>query len=231
MTRSFVVSAVVAVAIVMAAGTGEAVRGDTYVYGNLGTVATQSTSNSVGYLNGVQNNTRQAQGFSVGSTPWELTEIDLGLANSGLDTPDPKVFLYSDNAGAPGSQLAAFNITNGSVQFKQMYFFTGSYTTSPSTNYWIVAEDANSISDQSSFEWYAEDIFTTPTERNSSGISYLGTKAQAFSVGAWSDTLPSLSLRVNAVAVPEPPTYAIAMVAGVLGAGAVARKKFKQNVK
>lgn len=33
----------------------------------------------------------------------------------------------------------------------------------------------------------------------------------------------------QAVAVPEPPTYALAMVAGVLGAGAAARKKFRQS--
>lgn len=32
---------------------------------------------------------------------------------------------------------------------------------------------------------------------------------------------------LTAVAVPEPPTYAIAMVAGVLGAGAMARRKSK----
>lgn len=33
----------------------------------------------------------------------------------------------------------------------------------------------------------------------------------------------------QAVAVPEPPTYALAMVAGVLGAGAAARKKFRES--
>jgi len=35
----------------------------------------------------------------------------------------------------------------------------------------------------------------------------------------------SLDLPVDAVLVPEPPTYALAMVAGMLGAGAAARRR------
>jgi hypothetical protein len=85
--------------------------------------------------------------------------------------------------------------------------------------------DANS-SQQSSFEWFLEDTLATPSQRNSSGFSYLGTKVQNFTAAPWTNTLSGLSLRVSAVAVPEPSTYAFASLAGMIAAGAAARKKF-----
>lgn len=202
----------------------------TYVYGNYGTIATSIFSATVGYVNGVQNNTLVAQGFSVGATPWDIQQIDVGLASSGTGTTDPRVYLYSDNAGVPGSQLSEFTLSGSPVfNTKQTFFFTGTYTAQPSTNYWVLLKDSNASS-QSSFEWYLEDTGATPSERNSSGISYLGTRVQNFSAAPWTDTLNGLSVRVQAVAaVPEPPTYALAMVAGVLGAGAAARRGAKKS--
>jgi hypothetical protein len=202
----------------------------TYVYGNYGTIATSIFSATVGYVNGVQNNTLVGQGFSVGATPWDIQQIDVGLASSGTGTTDPRVYLYSDNAGVPGSQLSEFTLSGSPVSTsKQTFFFTGSYSAQPSTNYWVLLKDANAPS-QSSFEWYLEDSLATPTARNSSGISYLGTKVQDFTGGLWTDTLSGLSVRVQAVAaVPEPPTYALAMVAGVLGASAAARRRTKNS--
>jgi hypothetical protein len=90
-----------------------------------------------------------------------------------------------------------------------------------------VLGDANSGSQQTSFEWYLEDTGATPSQRNSSGFSYLGTKVQNFTGAAWTDTLSGLSLRTSAVAVPEPSTYAFASIASMLAAGAAARKKFQ----
>jgi hypothetical protein len=89
-----------------------------------------------------------------------------------------------------------------------------------------VLGDANAPS-QSSFEWFLEDTLATPTGRNASGITYLGTKAQSFSAGPWSDTISGLSMKVNGVAaVPEPSTYAFLSMTGLLAAGTAARRKF-----
>ena len=227
MLRSFastIAFAAAAIALTFASTVADAAP--TYVYGNYGSIATSIFSATVGYVNGVQNNTLVGQGFSVGATPWDIQQIDVGLASSGTGTTDPRVYLYSDNAGVPGSQLSEFTLSGSPVfNSKQTFFFPGSYSAQPSTNYWVLLKDANAPS-QSSFEWYLEDSGATPTGRNSSDISYLGTKVQNFTGSPWTDTLGGLSVRVQAVAaVPEPPTYALAMVAGVLGASAAARRR------
>jgi hypothetical protein len=227
MVRSFACSlALVAAAFLFTAASAEA-QPQQYVYGNYGTVATSIFSATVGYVNGIQNNTLAAQGFTVGSQPWDIKQVDVAIAASGTGGSDPRVYLFDDNAGVPGSLLTSFSLSNGPMtNSKQTHFFTGSYATSPSTNYWLVVGDANSQSVQSSFEWYLEDTGATPSQRNSSGISYLGTTVQSFGGGSWSNTQAGLSLRVNAVAVPEPSTVAFAATAGILAVGAAARRKF-----
>lgn len=227
MLRSFACSvALAAAALLFTAATAEA-QPQQYVYGNYGTVATSIFSATIGYVNGVQNNTLAAQGFTVGSQAWDIKQIDVAIAASGTGGSAPQVYLFDDNAGVPGNFLTLFTLSNGPMtNSKQTHFFTGSYATSPSTNYWLVVGDGNSQSGQSSFEWYLEDTGATPSQRNASGISYLGTKVQSFGFGPWSDSNAGLSLRVNAVAVPEPSTVAFVATAGVLAVGAAARRKF-----
>jgi len=203
------------------------------IYGNLGTVNASTTSNTVGYLNLAQQNQFQSQGFSVGnqlgSSAWDIQEIQVGLGSSG--SPSPVVGIYSDfasiNGAVPGNLLATFTGST-SVSSKGIYTFTGSFTALENTSYWVVLSNANSAS-QESYEWYSNDAFTQPTQQNASNVTYLGTKERDGLSGTWNSTLPSLSIGINAaVAVPEPPTYALAMVAGVLGAGAAARRRSKQ---
>ena len=209
MFRSLACSvALAAAALLFTVATAEA-QSQQYVYGNYGTVATSIFSATVGYVNGIQNNTLVSQGFTTGTGQWDIKQVDVALAASGVNPTAPKIYLFDDNAGVPGSILSEFSIANG-----------------PVSNYWLVTGDSNSISQQSSFEWYLEDTGATPSQRNSSGFSYLGSKVQNFSGAAWTDTLSGLSLRVSAVAVPEPSTYAFASMAGMIAAGAAARKKF-----
>ena len=231
MSRSLVTSALIAaLALVAVAVTAEA-SGIT-VYGNLGSVNTTTTSNSVGYLSLTQQNQFQSQGFSVGnqvgSSAWDIQEINVGLGSSG--SPSPVVGIYSDfasiNGPVPGSLLATFTGTS-TVSSKGIYTYTGSFTALENTSYWVVLSNANSAS-QESYEWYSNDAFTQPTQQNASNVTYLGTKERDGLAGTWNSTLPSLSISINAVAVPEPPTYALAMVAGVLGAGAAARRRAKK---
>jgi len=200
------------------------------IYGNLGTVNASTTSNTVGYLSLAQQNQFQAQGFSVGnqlgSSAWNIQQIQVGVGSTG--NPSPVVGIYSDfasiNGAVPGNLLATFTGST-SVSSKGIYTFTGSFTALENTSYWVVLSNANSAS-QESYEWYSNDAFTQPTQQNASNVTYLGTKERDGVSGTWNSTLPSLSIGIKAaVAVPEPPTYALAMVAGVLGAGAAARRR------
>ena len=192
------------------------------VYGNLGTVNSTSTSNTVGYLSNIQSNQFQAQGFSVGGSAWNIESIDLGLGSSG--SPFPVVRIFSDSAGSPGSALVSFTSGSAVVSSKAIYSFTGSFVALENTSYWVLLSNANSAS-QESYEWYSNDAFSTPAEKNASGLSYLGTK-ESNDGGAWSNTLPSLSISLrgsspNPTPVPEiDPTSlgsVLALVAGSLG--------------
>lgn len=197
------------------------------VYGNLGTVNTTSTSNTVGYLNNTQPNPQtnqyQAQGFSVGpqvgNSAWNIQKIDVGLGASG--SPSPVMQIYSNASGTPGSVLSSFT-TSSTVLAKQVYSFTGSFVAQENTSYWVVLSNANSAS-QESYEWYLNDAFSTPTTHLASGISYLGTK-ESNNLAPWIDTIPSLSIALFAtstLAVPEidPSSFgsALALLAGSLG--------------
>jgi len=233
MVRSLATTVALAVAaVVFTVATAEAAP-LVNIYGNLGTVNASTTSNTVGYLNLAQQNQFQSQGFSVGnqlgSSAWDIQEIQVGLGSSG--SPSPVVGIYSDfasiNGAVPGNLLATFTGST-SVSSKGIYTFTGSFTALENTSYWVVLSNANSAS-QESYEWYSNDAFTQPTQQNASNVTYLGTKERDGLSGTWNSTLPSLSIGIKAaVAVPEPPTYALAMVAGVLGAGAAARRRSKQ---
>jgi autotransporter-associated beta strand protein len=174
------------------------------VYGNLGTVNASTTSNTVGYLNSTWNDQFQAQGFSVGnqlgSSVWDIRQIQLGLGSTG--SPSPVVGIYSDfasiNGAVPGNLLATFTGST-SVSSKAIYTFTGSFTAAANTNYWVVLANANSAS-QESYEWYSNDAFTQPTVQNASNVTYLGTKERDGVSGTWNSTLPSLSIGINATA-------------------------------
>ena len=219
MVRSLAATVCLAIAaVVFTVATAEAAP-LVNIYGNLGTVNASTTSNTVGYLSPSQQNEFQSQGFSVGnqvgSSAWDIQEIQVGLGSS--SSPSPVVGIYSD-----------FASINGPVPGNLLATFTGSFTALENTSYWVVLSNANSAS-QESYEWYSNDAFSQPTQQNASNVTYLGTKQRDGLSGTWNSTLPSLSIGIKAaVAVPEPPTYALAMVAGVLGAGAAARRRSKK---
>jgi hypothetical protein len=65
-------------------------------------------------------------------------------------------------------------------------------------------------------------------------VTYVGTQEFDGVAGIWTSTLPSLSIQLYGVAastvtVPEPSTFALTLVAGVLMAGATARQRTKRK--
>lgn len=181
-----------------------------------------------------------AQGFTMGSTAYDLSAVKIGL---GLTSPVPTsseiiVSLYSDNgSNLPGSAIGTFNTASPTPAFvaetSNVYEFayTGTTTLTAGTKYWIVME---SISTSPLFEWY----FATgggapnPAEQNGSGVTYLGTVGTpGNAVPSWGtnlDAIASSNLRFNVVVVPEPSTYALGLV-GTLVIGAVARRKGRKT--
>jgi hypothetical protein len=202
------------------AGITSANAASTVLYGNFGTVNSSTTSNTVGYLSNSQQNQFQAQGFTMGSTDFELTSLEFGLGSTG--SPAPQVQIYGDNSGSPGSALAIFTLTSGPVSTKGSYNFNGSFVAQQNTKYWAVVSDANFASLES-FEWYTNDSFTTPSGKNASGIAYLGTKERNNVGGTWTDAIPSLSIGISGTAVvPEPSALALFGLATV---GFAARRR------
>ncbi len=191
------------------------------VFGNLGTVTASTTSNTVGYLSFSQQNQFQAQGFTMGSTDYQLTSLQFGLGSTG--TADPLVQIYGNNLGAPSSALATFTLTSPAVSSKGIYNFSGSFVAQKNTSYWAVLSNVNSA-DYESFEWYTNDAFTPPSGQNASGIDYLQTVERNNVGGAWTGAIPSLSIQIRGTAVPEPSSLSMLVLGGVVMA-LVSRKK------
>ena len=190
------------------------------VFGNLGTVTASTTSNTVGYLSLSQQNQFSAQGFTMGSTDYQLTSLQFGLESTG--TANPLVQIYGNNLGAPSSALATFSLTSGPVFSKDIYNFSGSFVVEKNTSYWAVLSNVNSA-DLESFEWYSNSAFTPPSGQNASGIGYLQTVERNNVGGAWTGAIPSLSFQIRGTAVPEPSTGLLV----VLGLGGLLLKRRK----
>jgi hypothetical protein len=195
---------------------------DVDLFGNLGTVNASTDSVTVGYITSGIENQFESQGFSVGSTAYVLSRIDLGLQSFG--SPSPVVSIYTDAANEPGTPLAAFTTTS-TVASKQVYSFTGSFTLSANTSYWIVLSNSNSASIER-YDWYTNDASTPPSAINGSGFTYLLSKERDNVGGTWDPAnMPNLSINLAGTAVPEPSTYALGLIAtGVLAAMARRRK-------
>lgn len=205
---------IIALGAVVLAADPTLLRADV-VYGNLGPAgagALSSTNTDFGV--GDPNEQGIAQGFTVGasSSLRTIESVTLGLFVD--PTAARTVSIYSDNAGVPGSALFTSSPVTVGNTGKYTFTFSGA-TLSNNTSYWIVPEGPSS--------WYFNTgPASAPTEQNSSGYSYLGTKVLNTS-SQWVDADFAV-YSTSIVAVPEPHAIVLAGIGGVMAA-IVARRR------
>lgn len=189
----------------------------TVVFGNLGAAGTNSPSGTnTDFGPGDSNEIALAQGFTTGSSSQYLTvtSITLGLFATSSGTLNRTVSIFSDASGSPGS--AVFTSAVVPVGNTGTYTFNFSNATlNPSTSYWVVPEGPAS--------WYLNNGNSAPTGLNSSGYVSTGAKLQNPSSQWVSADFPGYS--VSVVAVPEPGTVGLLVVAGLAGGFALIRRR------
>lgn len=198
----------------------------------LGNAGRQFGSNSLQYK-------QLAQGFTIGSTAYDLTSVSVGL-NLTATVPTSSqisVSLFADSgSNTPGSSLVTFDTASPTPSFatgrtEYVFTFTGSQTLAANTKYWVVVQNVPGTSPLFDWSYAAGNPSDKPTAKNSSGVTYLATLGtQALDATNWtrdlSTNFSNLSFKVNVV--PEPSTYALGM-AGTLVMGAVARRRNRKT--
>jgi hypothetical protein len=181
-----------------------------------------------------------AQGFTMGSTAYDLSAVIIGL-NFGATVPTSSqisVGLFTNGGGnVPGSLIGSFNTASPTPSFTAstinayQFNYTGTTTLTASTSYWIVVQNVPASSPV--FDWYmaSGNPSDDPAQQNSSGVTFLGTRGTITGDASnWTRNLTTnfSNLRFNVVVVPEPSTYALGL-AGTLVMGAVARRKSRKT--
>jgi hypothetical protein len=199
------------------------------IYSNLGTPDSSSNA-AIGYNSVANFDVTYAQGFTTGASLYLLDSVDLPLGVTGAGNGSPKLQIYSNNAGTPGTDLGV-TFTNPTFGAQSLYNFSLAtpFALSASTSYWMVLSDTTAGT-QTKFNWYYTDTFSSPTAKNGSGVSFLGGARSNNGGALWSTNngFAQTGITLNATAVPEPTTYALAAIAtGVMAIVARRRKARK----
>ena len=198
------------------------------IFSNLGTPDSSSNA-AIGYNSPTNFNVIYAQGFTTGTSLYDLNSFDLPLAVTGAGNGSPQLQIYSDNAGNPGTALNA-TFTNPTFGAQSLYNLSLSTTfaMSASTSYWLVLSDTTAAS-QTKFNWFYSDSFSAPTAQNGSGLTYLAAARSLNGGAAWTTNngFAQTGITVNATAVPEPGTYVLVVIATGVMAAVARRRKVK----
>lgn len=181
------------------------------IYSNLGNPDSSSNA-AIGYNSVTNFNVKYAQGFTTGSTLYTIESVDLPLGVTGAGNGTPLLQIYSNNAGVPGSDLGA-SFTNPSFGAQAVYnlSLTTPFALAANTSYWLVLSDTTSAS-QTKFNWYYSDAISTPTAQNGSGLTFLNGARSNNGGTNWSPNNAFALTGITVNAVPEPSTYALAMI-------------------
>jgi hypothetical protein len=200
------------------AGIGRAAPTTDVVFGNLGSSGTTgalSTTNT-----GITDSVKVAQVFTTNTgTNERLSAITLGAYSSVGATLGLSVF--NDAGGVPGTLFAASTDTNTLGTNTNGALVTWSFNNvlmNPSTNYWIVPSTDLNWNFRSSFVAF-------PTQQNSSGYGYAGAYESSNGGTNWALVDGGAAYAVSVQAVPEPSTYAMAVLGMAVAAFAARRRR------
>ncbi len=147
----------------------------------------------------------------------------INVSTVGVSPPPGELFaayIYSDNGGEPGSELADFGILQKSTALDEILTFTGSFTPTGGTTYWVVVRE-NPQGDPAFENLYSDVRITTTRDfvQNSGYVLSRGINSRTNAVTAWVYSPPftlqfallgtapiSASVRANDADAIEEPT-------------------------
>lgn len=180
------------------------------------TVLSSNLDQPVSYTELIDPTTSVAAGFGTGNYSSTLLNVQLLIQLDGPVTP--MVWLYTDQAGAPGTAVGSLALAQPpSGSGLATALFSGqNLALAPNSTYWIVGQSSSGT-----WEWAYTDSNqgTGPGFQHTWGVSLNG--------GQWfvSDNEPMvMSVQDAASATPEPGTF-ILLGVGALGLGFIKRRK------
>lgn len=157
-----------------------------------------------------------ATSFTTSGSSLTIDSATLLVSNAGSGSSIFNLAIFTDNAGAPGTQLTSFTPSSGLVTGENTFSApAGGYLLEASTTYWLVGQlqavpmSSNNVT-----------LADTADLSEASGAGWtIGTKLTQTNAGAmhttWnSDTTRALQFSLNAV--PEPASAALVMLSGGL---------------
>lgn len=160
--------------------------------------------------NGISMPNAKAVGLTTGSTDLQFDSMQAYLTYNGGVPQNLIGGIYANNAGSPGSLLAAFAPLTIAPKTVSLFTFTANYTLSANTSYWFSLTSTSAV-------WNAYSPASLLTV--ASGITSLGYKVSGNNGVSWSNNGTSNAVQINATEitsnanVPEPETMWLLMPA------------------
>lgn len=169
--------------------------------------------------NGAFGENQDAAGFTTGNTAlaYQLNSVVISIFGS-INNPAPGfvVAIYTNNSGQPGSLLGTLSGSNSPSTAGEYTYTAAGITLSALTPYWVVVTGTFTASDANTFYLWNTTQSSTYTSTGGWTIQ-TGTVPGSDDGGAtWHEQQEGFTpvFAINASAVPEPATFALALIGG-----------------